>query len=104
MPSSKPIQLHKSPPQVINEAFILNNASSFSHFQSPLRNSYLHSGRHRRDIPVLDMLAEVIADGSKCWMDFHAKFAFVANHLPLLEFGNIFQVSKSLFEHTSINH
>lgn len=86
MLSSKPIQLHKSPPQVINETFTLNNASSFSHFQSPLRNSYLYSGRHRRDIPVLDMLAEVITDGSKCWMDFHTKFAFVANHLPLLEF------------------
>lgn len=50
------------------------------------------------------MLAEVITDGSKCRMDFHAKFAFVANHLPLLEFWNVFQVSKSLFEHTSINH
>lgn len=75
-----------------------------SHIQSPFLNSYLYCSWHRRDIPILDMLAEVITDGSKRWMDFHTKFAFVANHLPLLKFWNIFQVSKSLFEYTSITH
>lgn len=45
------------------------------------------------------MFAEVITNGSKCWMDFHAKFTLVTNHFPLFKFWNIFQVSKSLWVH-----
>lgn len=48
MPSSKPIQLHESPPQVINEAFISNNASSFSPFQEFLPLQWPTQKRHSR--------------------------------------------------------
>lgn len=55
-----------------------------------VRTQPLHGGGHSGDTAVLDVLAEVVADGSERRMHFHTEFTLVAHHLPLLDLWHLF--------------
>lgn len=55
-----------------------------------VRTQPLHGGGHGWDAAVLNVLSQVIADGSERRVHFHTEFTLVAHHLPLLDLWHLF--------------